>query len=134
VHQQETAVCEVHALRQCQVLAGLGDGDDLGASGAGRGCGHLVACAGIAVDGIDASFASHELREGNRDVAGTGTDVHASPSWREAQALEGGCQRSPVKVVAQPELVHRDDGTQSSLIGRYRAGLRLLRASDDDAL
>ena len=134
VHQEETAVCEIDGLRQGQVFARLGDGDDLGSS-SGRGRhGDLVAGAGITVNRVDAPVAPDQLCESDRDIAGPGAHVHAAPSWLETEASERGRERSPVEVVAQPELAHRDDGTQTSPICRRRAGLPWRRESDDDAV
>ncbi len=87
--------------------------DDLCPSGGRRRGGDLVAGAGITVDRVDAPTAPDELRESDRDVAGACTHIHTAPSGFEAEAFEGGCERPPIEVVAQSELAHPDDGTQS---------------------
>ena len=112
MHQQETAIREVNALRQHQVLPGLGDGDHLRAAGRSRRGSDLVPCPGVAVDGIDTPVTAHELGERDRDVTGAGADVDAPPARHRAEALESGRERPPVQVVAQPELAHGADGSR----------------------
>ena len=99
VHEKEAAEGEVDLLGQDQVLAGLGQGDDLGMGGGGMG--HLVAGPRVAVDGVDTPVLPDHFGQGHRHVAPTGADVDATPAFGQAEAAERGGQRAPVHVVAQ---------------------------------
>ncbi len=100
VQQQEATEGQVHLLGQDQVLPGLGQGDDLGVGR--RGACHLVAGAGVAVDGVDPSLASDHLGQGHRDVPASGANVEAAPARAQPQPRQGGGQGAAVDVVAQP--------------------------------
>ena len=99
VHQEKPAERQVHRLGQSQVLARLGDGEDL-AERRRRGR-RLVTGAGVAVHGVDASVVAHDLRQRHRHVPAPGAHVDAAPPGADAQPLERGGQRPPVDVVAQ---------------------------------
>lgn len=112
MQEQETAVGEVDALGQDEVLSGLGDGHDLGTPGGSSRRGDGVAPLRVAVYGVDAPLSPDELGEGHRHVTGSRPDVDAAPAGLESEALEGGGEGTPVDVVAQPEFGHRDDGNR----------------------
>ena len=100
VEQQEPAEGEIDLLGQRQVFARLGQRNDLGVGRGGPG--HLVAGAGIAVDGVDPAVTTDHLGQGHRDVTPTRTDVDTAPAAGHAQPFERRGERTPVHVVAQP--------------------------------
>ena len=105
VEQQEAAERQVDLLGQGEVLAGLGERDDLCVRR--RGPCDLVAGEWVAVDRVDATVTADHLGQRHRDVAATRADVDAAPTGAEPQALQRRGQRAAVDVVAQPlELTH----------------------------
>ena len=105
MQQQEAAERQVHRLGQGQVLAGLGQRNDLCVRGGGP-C-HLVAGERVAVDRVDATVLTDHFGQGHRDVAPTRSDVDTAPARTEPEALQRRGQRAAVDVVAQSlELTH----------------------------
>jgi hypothetical protein len=99
MHEQEPTEGQVDRFGQEEVFSGLGDGDHLAEGGRRRG--GNVPGGRVAVDGIDASVASHDLSQRHRNVASTGADVDAAPPGADAQAFEGGGDRAPVDIVTK---------------------------------
>ena len=129
MEQQEAAEGQIDLFGEDQVLSGLGQCDDLGVGGGTMG--DLVAREGVAVHGVDTPVAPDHFGQGHRDIAATGTDVETAPAWSEAEAVQGGDQRSAVDVVTQTrELTHGRGPSGSWVHGPALYGRRATGGSE----
>jgi hypothetical protein len=65
MQKQKAAISEIHSLWESEILSGLGYRDHLRPVGGRGGSCHDVSSARVAVDGVDAAFASDKLGERN---------------------------------------------------------------------
>ena len=69
-------------------------------------CSHFVTGSRIAVDGINSPLAPHKRRDGDGHITSPGSDVHASPTGPETEALKRSRERASVDVVSEIKFGH----------------------------
>ena len=130
MQEEEAAEGEVDRLGQREVLARLGQRDDLRMRRRSRSPGHFVPGQRVAVDCVDAPVAADHLGQRDRYVSAAGTDVGAAPAEADAEALQRGGQWPPVDVVAETLQLTHEAGPHPPAPSRPRT-LRVGRSGWD---